>query len=93
MNTHNAINALKESGFDEKQAEKIVEVIAVMQNINVATKEDLNVSTDSLKTDPATIKTNQGWIKKFILFAGISAVISRAEIYFFSLNIKGLSLF
>lgn len=93
MNTHNAINALKESGFDEKQAEKIVEVIAVMQNINVATKEDLNVSTDSLKTDPATIKTNRGWIKKFILFAGISAVISRAEIYFFRLNIKGVALF
>ncbi|EJE9730214.1 TPA: DUF1640 domain-containing protein [Salmonella enterica] len=82
MNTHNAIKALKESGFDEKQAEKIVEVIADLQNISVATKEDLKASTDSLKTDLATIKTDLDWIKKLILAVGIAVVIAALKYIF-----------
>ncbi|EAA8947135.1 hypothetical protein B6440_21670 [Salmonella enterica] len=82
MNTLNAIKALKESGFDEKQAEKIVEVIADLQNISVATKEDLKTSTDSLKTDLATIKTDLDWIKKLILAVGIAVVIAALKYIF-----------
>ncbi|EIT6422123.1 hypothetical protein L2Q16_004636 [Salmonella enterica] len=82
MNAHNAIKALKESGIDEKQAEKIVEVIADLQNVSVATKEDLKLSTDSLKTDLATIKTDLDWIKKLILAVGIAVVIAALKYIF-----------
>lgn len=83
MNTYNAIKSLKKSGFNEKQAEKIVEVIADLQNISVATKEDLKTSTDSLKSDPATIKTAPDWIKKLIFTVGAVVVIAALK-YIFS---------
>ncbi|ELY1197707.1 hypothetical protein SLX97_004504 [Salmonella enterica] len=82
MNAHNAIKALKESGIDERQAEKIVEVIAELQNVSVATKDDLKLSTDSLKTDLATIKTDLDWIKKLILAVGIAVVIAALKYIF-----------
>ncbi|ECC1750018.1 hypothetical protein FNI40_22115 [Salmonella enterica subsp. diarizonae] len=83
MNTYNAIKSLKKSGFNKKQAEKIVEVIADLQNISVATKEDLKTSTDSLKTDPATIKTAPDWIKKLTFVVGVVVVIAALK-YIFS---------
>ncbi|OIV47401.1 hypothetical protein BK025_04575 [Sodalis sp. TME1] len=82
LNVHNAIKALKESGMDEKQAEKIVEVIADLQNVSIATKEDLRASTDSLKTDLAAIKTDMDWIKKLILAVGIAVVIAALKYIF-----------
>lgn len=82
LNVHNAIKALKESGMDEKQAEKIVEVIADLQNVSIATKEDLRASTDSLKTDLAAIKTDLDWIKKLILAVGIAVVIAALKYIF-----------
>ena len=41
FNTHKAVKALKSSGFDEKQAESVVETINKAVNETVATKADL----------------------------------------------------
>ena len=41
FNTHEAVRALKSSGFDEKQAEAVVETIDEAVNETVATKADL----------------------------------------------------
>ena len=41
FNTHKALKALKSSGFDEKQAETVVETIDKAVNETVATKTDL----------------------------------------------------
>ncbi|MFS1564161.1 MAG: hypothetical protein ACL7AX_12190 [Candidatus Arsenophonus phytopathogenicus] len=75
MNTHKAIKALQESGIDEKQAEKIVEVIAEFQNVGTVTKEDLSVATESIKSD-------LDWIKKLILAVGIAVVIAALKYIF-----------
>jgi hypothetical protein len=82
MNTHKAIKALQESGIDEKQAEKIVEVIAEFQNIGTVTKKDLSVATESIKSDMASIKTDLDWIKKLILAVGIAVVIAALKYIF-----------
>ncbi|WGM03456.1 hypothetical protein [Arsenophonus nasoniae] len=82
MNTHKAIKALQESGIDEKQAEKIVEVIAEFQNVDTVTKEDLSVATESIKSDMASIKTDLDWIKKLILAVGIAVVIAALKYIF-----------
>ena len=41
FNTHEAVKALKGAGFDEKQAESVVETIDQAVNETVATKTDL----------------------------------------------------
>ncbi len=41
FNTHKAVKALKSSGFNEKQAESVVETIDKAVNETVATKSDL----------------------------------------------------
>ena len=41
FDTHKAVKALKSSGFDEKQAEAVVETIDEAVNETVATKSDL----------------------------------------------------
>lgn len=82
MNTHKAIKALQESGIDEKQAEKIVEVIAEFQNGGTVTKEDLSVATESIKSDMASIKTDLDWIKKLILAVGVAVVIAALKYIF-----------
>ena len=43
FNTHKATKALKSSGFDEKQAEAVVETIDKAVNETVATKSDLAI--------------------------------------------------
>ena len=55
FNTHEAVKALKSSGFDEKQAESVVETINKAVNETVATKADLAVlaTKDDIK-DMAT---------------------------------------
>ena len=50
FNTHEAVKALKSSGFDEKQAESVVETINKAVNETVATKADLEVMASKLAT-------------------------------------------
>ena len=50
FNTHKAVKALKSSGFDEKQAEGVVETIDKAVNETVATKTDLALLAAKMAT-------------------------------------------
>ena len=50
FNTHKAVKALKSSGFDEKQAEAVVETIDEAVNETVATKADLALLAAKMAT-------------------------------------------
>ena len=50
FDTHEAVKALKSSGFNEKQAESVVETINKAVNETVATKADLEVMASKLAT-------------------------------------------
>ena len=50
FDTHEAVKALKSSGFNEKQAESVVETINKAVNETVATKSDLEVMASKLAT-------------------------------------------
>ena len=50
FDTHKAVKALKSSGFDEKQAETVVETIDKAVNETVATKSDLKALADKMAT-------------------------------------------
>ena len=50
FNTHEAVKVLKGSGFDEKQAESVVETINKAVNETVATKADLEVMASKMAT-------------------------------------------
>ena len=50
FNTHKAAKALKSSGFDEKQAESVVETIDKAVNETVATKTDLALLAAKMAT-------------------------------------------
>ena len=56
FNTHEAVKALKSSGFDEKQAESVVQTINKAVNETVATKADLAILGADLKVQGAKIE-------------------------------------
>ena len=56
FNTHEAVKALKGSGFDEKQAESVVETINKAVNETVATKADLALLAADLEIQGAKIE-------------------------------------
>ena len=61
FNTHEAVKALKSSGFDENQAESVVETINKAVNETVATKAELEVQgakIDALRETVGGIKEN-----------------------------------
>ena len=55
FNTHKAVKALKSSGFNEKQAESVVETIDKAVNETVATKADLAILGANLEIQGAKI--------------------------------------
>ena len=56
FNTHEAVKALKSSGFDEKQAESVVQTINKAVNETVATKADLAILAADLAILGADLK-------------------------------------
>ena len=61
FNTHEAVKALKNSGFDEKQAESVVQTINKAVNETVATKAELEVQgakIDALRETVGGVKEN-----------------------------------
>ena len=64
FNTHEAVKALKGSGFDEKQAESVVETINKAVNETVATKADLAVLGADLAVLTKTVEGIQENIEK-----------------------------
>ena len=55
FDTHKAVKALKSSGFDERQAETVVETIDKAVNETVATKAD--IKDMATKTDISNLET------------------------------------
>jgi len=49
FDTHKAVKALREAGFDDSQAEAVIERIGVAIGGNVATKDDLKVLRGDLE--------------------------------------------
>jgi len=49
FDTHKAVKALREAGFDDSQAEAVIEQIGVAIGGNVATKDDLKVLRGDLE--------------------------------------------
>ena len=64
FNTHEAVKALKSSGFDEKQAESVVETINKAVNETVATKADLALLGADLAVLTKTVEGIQENIEK-----------------------------
>ena len=56
FDTHKAVKALKSAGFDEKQAEGVVETIDKAVNETVATKADLAILGADLEVQGAKIE-------------------------------------
>ena len=66
INTHQLFNKLKESGFDEKQAETVIDTIETIQVArleDVAKKGDLVKVRDELKADIAKVQTEMIGVK------------------------------
>lgn len=98
LKSHSIIKSLKEAGFDEKQAETIVEAISNMQDSHLASKGDLNnleaamagelkqinQSVSKLDGSIGRLETSMEWIKKLLITIGIAVVIAAVK-YVFSL--------
>ena len=63
FNTHKAVKALKSSGFDEKQAEAVVETIDKAVNETVATKSDLAILGADLEVQGVKIDALRETVK------------------------------
>ena len=63
FNTHKAVKALKSSGFNEKQAESVVETIDKAVNETVATKADLAILGADLEVQGAKIDALRETVK------------------------------
>ncbi len=57
FDTHKAVTALKQAGFEETQAEAVVTTMGEALGGNVATKADLAAVQAKLETDIATVRT------------------------------------
>ena len=57
FDTHKAVTALKQAGFEEPQAEAVVNTMGEALGGNVATKADLAAVQAKLETDIATVRT------------------------------------
>jgi hypothetical protein len=59
FDTLDATRRLRDAGFDEKQAETVVRVLAESQG-DLVTKRDLEISLAPLKSDLAVLKWSTG---------------------------------
>ena len=57
FDTHKAVNALKQAGFEEAQAEAVVNTMGEALGGNVATKADLAAVQAKLEADIAGVRT------------------------------------
>ena len=58
FDTHKAVTALKQAGFEEAQAEAVVNTMGEALGGNVATKADLTEVRAALETDVAAVKAD-----------------------------------
>lgn len=91
LKSHTIIKSLKSAGFDENQAETIVEAISDMQDSHLASKEDLNglesAMTKELKQinlSVSKLETNMEWIKKLLIAIGVAVIGTAIKYIFFN---------
>ena len=72
FDTLELVDKLKSAGISQEQAEAVVRVIAQAQN-RLVTKDDLEISLVSLKTDMAVTKWMLG-----ILLAGVLSLVLKS---------------
>jgi hypothetical protein len=82
LDTHKAIKALLEAGVEVKQAEAMVNLFGEVYGNETATKTDLKILHEDLKTDLMGIKTDLDWIKKFMFAVGLAVVIAALKYIF-----------
>ena len=82
FDTHKAIKGLQAAGIDVKQAEAMVNLFGEVYSNETATKTDLKMLHEDLKTDLAGIKTDLDWIKKFMFAVGLAVVIAALKYIF-----------
>ena len=81
FNTHEAVKALKSSGFDEKQAESVVETINKAVNETVATKADLAILAAKMATkDDIKDMATKGDIKDMATKDDIKDMATKADL-------------
>ena len=77
FDTHKAVKALKSSGFDEKQAEAVVETIDTAVNETVATKSDLALLAAELGGVKKTVGDIQDNIDKNMATKADLAILTK----------------
>ena len=63
FDTHKAVTALKQAGFEETQAEAVVTTMGEALSGNVATKADLTEIRAALETDIAAVRTEMAALR------------------------------
>lgn len=82
FDTHKAIKGLLAAGVEAKQAEAMVNLFGEVYGSETATKTDLKMLHEDLKTDLAGIKTDLDWIKKFMFAVGLAVLIAALKYIF-----------
>jgi len=63
FDTHKAVTALRQAGFEETQAEAVVNTMGEALGGNVATKADLVAVQAKLETDIAAVRTEMASLR------------------------------
>jgi len=63
FDTHKAVTALKQAGFEETQAEAVVTTMGEALSGTVATKADLTEVRAALETDMAAVRTEMAALR------------------------------
>ena len=97
FDTHKAVKTLRETGFEEAQAEAVVATVGAALTENMATKSDvtplktdvaaLKIDVAALKTDVAALKTDVAALKADVTALKADIDVLRAEL---KADMKGL---
>ncbi|MCU5774786.1 CCDC90 family protein [Erwiniaceae bacterium BAC15a-03b] len=63
LDTHRAIKELQDAGINEKQAEAMVKLVGGVYNSEIATKSDLNLLHENIKSDLKCMRTDMNGMR------------------------------
>ncbi len=75
FDTHMSVRRLTEAGMDEKQAEAIVYVQASAMSSNLATKQDIQLAIEALKSELMKWMVSALFIQTTIIITLVSFII------------------
>ncbi|MFN5609317.1 MAG: hypothetical protein ACK5O9_04055 [Holosporales bacterium] len=78
IDTYASINLLRDSGFEEKQAKAVVDVLTTADLNHVANKQDLNDIQSALKQEIANLRVDVITIKADLLKWIIPLLLAQA---------------